>query len=229
MSENLTNQLLQNIEENVADSEPAVTAESAEDSAAPAQEAASAKTFLGFNIRDIVFLAVITAATFITSAIMPLLVHVPLFGIIQLGLGLQFSIFPIIGLAKVRKPGSLTFMAVLMACVLSMMFPPMALIAVCAAVIELVVYAVFRGYAKDAACVIATTLYMPSTLPMLYIYYNAFYTVTGDEKEAVSMFLGGSSVGMVAGISVAVVALCLVGSLLGMKIARELKKAGVLK
>ena len=43
------------------------------------------------------------------------------------------------------------------------------------------------------------------------------------------MFLGGTNAGVVVGISFAVVALCFVGSLIGMFIARELKKAGVLK
>ena len=65
--------------------------------------------------------------------------------------------------------------------------------------------------------------------PGLYFYYNVLYTVTGDEKAATSMFLGGTNPGMAIGISVAVIALCFVGSVIGMLIARELKKAGVLK
>lgn len=54
----------------------------------------SKETFGKYKIKDIVFLAVITACTLITGAVMPLLVNVPLFGIIQLGLGLQFSVSP---------------------------------------------------------------------------------------------------------------------------------------
>ena len=67
------------------------------------------KIFKKYKIKDIVFLAIITACTLITGAVMPLLVNVPLFGIVQLGLGLQFSIFPVIGMMKVRKPGALLF------------------------------------------------------------------------------------------------------------------------
>lgn len=70
---------------------------------------------------------------------------------------------------------------------------------------------------------------MPLTLPLMYLYYNAFYTVTGEEKAATSMFLGGANPGVVVGISIAVVALCFVGSVVGMLVSRELKKAGVLK
>lgn len=70
---------------------------------------------------------------------------------------------------------------------------------------------------------------MPLTLPLLYMYYNVFYTVSGEEKAAVSMFIGGGNVGLTVGISFAVVAVCFVGSVIGMVIARELKKAGKLK
>ena len=54
------------------------------------------KIFQKYMIKDVVFLAIITCCTLVTGAIMPLLVNVPLFGIIQLGLGLQFSLFPVI-------------------------------------------------------------------------------------------------------------------------------------
>lgn len=70
---------------------------------------------------------------------------------------------------------------------------------------------------------------MPLTIPFLYLYYNAFYKVTGEEKAATSMFLGGTNPGVVVSITIAVVVLCFVGSVVGMLIARELKKAGVLK
>ena len=187
------------------------------------------KIFKKYKIKDIVFLAIITACTLITGAVMPLLVNVPLFGIVQLGLGLQFSIFPVIGMMKVRKPGALFFQSIFIAVFLVFMFPPMALIIVCALIAETLALLIFRGYKNDWACVFAGTLYMPLTLPLMWLYYNAFYTVTGEEKAATSMFLGGANPGVVVGISIAVVALCFVGSVVGMLIARELKKAGVLK
>jgi ABC-type multidrug transport system permease subunit len=43
------------------------------------------------------------------------------------------------------------------------------------------------------------------------------------------MFIGGGNVWYVIGISIAVIALCFVGSLIGMLIARELRRAGKLK
>ncbi|MFR6056648.1 MAG: hypothetical protein ACLUHK_08720 [Eubacteriales bacterium] len=203
------------------------TAEQAEEN--KEEKAADGKLFKKYKIKDIVFLAIITACTLVTGAIMPLLVNVPLFGIIQLGLGIQFSLFPVIGMMKVRKPGALFFQSVFISVFLVFMFPPMVLIVVCALVSEALTLLIFRGYQKDRACVFAGTIYMPLTLPLLYLYYNVFYTVTGSEKAAVSMFLGGGDPWMIAGISVAVVAVCFVGSLVGMIVSRELKKAGVLK
>ena len=182
-----------------------------------------------YKIKDIVFLAIITACTLVTGAVMPLLVNVPLFGIVQLGLGLQFSIFPVIGLMKVRKPGALFLQSVFISAFLIFMFPPMALLTVCALIAEGVALLPFRGYQNDWACVVAGTLYMPLTLPLMWLYYNTFYTVTGSEKAATSLFLGGANPVVAVGISVAAVALCLAGSVIGMLIARELKKAGVLK
>lgn len=187
------------------------------------------KIFKKYKIKDIVFLAIITACTLVTGAVMPLLVNVPLFGIVQLGLGLQFSVFPVIGLMKVRKPGALLFQSIFISVFLIFMFPPMALLMVCALIAEGVALLPFRGYQNDWACVVAGTLYMPLTLPLMWLYYNTFYTVTGSEKAATSLFLGGANPVVAVGISVAAVALSFVGSVVGMLIARELKKAGVLK
>ena len=187
------------------------------------------RPFRRFKIKDIVFLAVITACTLLTGAVMPLLIHVPVFGIIQLGLGLQFSIFPVIGLMKVRKLGSMLLMGLFISVFLVLMFPPMAMISLCALLIEVLVALIFRGYKSDWACVFAGTLYMPLTIPLLYLYYNVNYTVTGEENEAVTMFLGATDPWVIALMTAAILALCFVGSVIGMLISRELKKAGVLK
>lgn len=185
--------------------------------------------FKKYKIKDIVFLAIMTACTLITGAVMPLLINVPLFGIVQLGLGLQFSIFPVIGMMKVRKPGALFFQSIFIAAFLVFMFPPMSMIVLCGLVAEGIAMLIFRGYKSDWACVVAGTLYLPMTIPFLYFYYRFFYTVTEEGKTGMSIFLAGYNSWVVAGISYAIVVLCFVGSLIGMVIARELKKAGVLK
>ena len=156
--------------------------------------------FKKYKIKDIVFLAIITACTLVTGAIMPLLVNVPLFGIIQLGLGIQFSLFPVIGMMKVRKPFALLLQSIFISIFLVFMFPPMVLLIACALVAEALTLLIFRGYKSDWACVVAGTLYMPMTIPLLYMYYNVFYTVSGEEKAAVSMFIGGGNAGVIIGL-----------------------------
>ena len=187
------------------------------------------KFFKKYKIKDIVFLAIMTACTLITGAVMPLLVNVPLFGIVQLGLGLQFSIFPVIGMMKVRKPGALFFQSIFIAVFLVFMFPPMSMIVLCGLVAEGIAMLIFHGYKSDWASVVAGTLYLPMTIPFLYFYYRFFYTVTEEGKTGLSIFLADSNPWVVAGISCAIVALCFVGSVIGMVVSRELKKAGVLK
>lgn len=187
------------------------------------------KFFKKYKIKDIVFLAIMTACTLITGAVMPLLVNVPLFGIVQLGLGLQFSIFPVIGMMKVRKPGALLLQSIFIAMILVFMFPPMVMIVLCGLIAETLSLLIFRSYKNDWACVVAGTLYLPMTIPFLYFYYRFFYTVTEEGKTGLSIFLADSNPWGVAGISCAIVALCFVGSVIGMVVSRELKKAGVLK
>lgn len=213
----------------VNDAKPSVDANGNQTENVLDSEVSDKRFFKAYKIKDIVFLAIVTACTLVTGAVMPLLVNVPVFGIIQLGLGLQFSLFPVIGLMKVRKPGALLFQAVFISVFLVFMFPPMVLIIICGVIAETIALVIFKGYENDWACVLAGTLYMPITIPFLYLYYNCFYTVVGDEKAAVSMFLGGTDTWVVIGISAAVVALCFVGSLVGMLISRELRKAGKFK
>ncbi|MGN1060405.1 MAG: hypothetical protein ACI4QN_01610 [Candidatus Coproplasma sp.] len=222
-------ELIQSSENCIEEQSTPVTVKEEAQTAECTQTEDENKIFKKYKIKDIVFLAIITACTLVTGAIMPLLVNVPLFGIIQLGLGLQFSLFPVIGMMKVKKPGALLLQSVFISIFLVFMFPPMVLLIACALVAEALTLLIFRGYKNDWACVFAGTLYMPLTIPFLYMYYNLFYTVSGSEKAAVSMFIGGGNAGVVIGITIAVVALCFVGSLVGMIIARELKKAGKLK
>ena len=62
-----------------------------------ARDKDESKMFRRFKIKDIVFLAIITACTFITSVVMPFIKDVPVFGIIQICLGLRIAVFDISG------------------------------------------------------------------------------------------------------------------------------------
>lgn len=223
--EDIAKALLENTQEIAASQEASEKEVKTED-----VETDEKKIFCRYKIKDIVFLAIMSACMLVTGAIMPLVTQVPLFGIIELCLGLQFSIFPVIGMMKVRKPFALIFMSLFCGIFFAFMFLPMFVCAmVCAVIVEVLVLLIFRGYKRDAACVLAGTLYMPMTLPFLYLWYNVIYSInSAEDGKAVQAFVGADP-WVAIGISVAVLALCFVGSIVGMIISRELKKAGVLK
>lgn len=185
------------------------------------------KIFQKFTVKDIVFLAIISAITLVTSAVMPLVVAVPVFGIIQIALGFQFSLFPAIGVMKVRKPGSVVFIAIFSGIVLVFMNPIMfACLIICAILAETVSLLIFRGYEKNAACFLAAALYLPLSLPFLHFWYKAIGV--GDSGEAVKALVNPEPLPAVL-MSVAVIALCCLGSFVGVKISKELQKSGALK
>ena len=173
-----------------------------------------------FQIKDVVFLAIMSAVALATCAVMPLVIGLQplIFGISQLVTALQIGVFFAIGLYKVRKPGSLLLMAL-------MMSPPMFLSSVMNGVlIELIVLLLFRGYEKDAAVFVAAMLHTPLSLPFNYL-YNRLIKGADSPLAAVADRAPLAAVGM----TLAVVAVSALGALIGIKIARELKKSGVLK
>mgnify|MGYP002559122265 CR=1 FL=1 len=137
------------------------------------------------------------------------------------GIGVFFAI----GLYKVRKPGSLLIMALMMGLIQLMMSPPMFLSSVLNGVlIELIVLLLFRGYEKDGAVFVAAMLHTPLSLPFNYL-YNRLIKGADSPLAAVADRAPLAAVGM----TLAVVAVSALGALIGIKIARELKKSGVLK
>ncbi len=205
-------------------------AETRDPAPAPAKEEEDeTKLFRKYKIKDIVFLAIMAACMLVTGAIMPLVGQIPLFGIVQLCLGLQFSVFPVIGMMKVRKAGALVFMSLCCGVLLVFMSPVMFFsILLCALIAEALTGVIFRSYKRDGACLFAGTIYFPCSLPFLYVYYNFLYTVTSESGEAVSAFVGASPA-VAIGMSAAVLAVCFVGALVGMLVSRELRKSGVMK
>lgn len=220
--------LISNTEE-IAESKPAEAAAEAARPAAAQDADDENKIFRKFKIKDIVFLAIMAACMLVTGAIMPLVGQIPVFGIVQVCLGLQFSIFPVIGMMKVRKTGSLLFMSLCCGVVLVFMNTIMfACTLICALIAEVLTALIFRGYKKDGASVFAGIIFFPLTLPFLYIYYNFLYTVTKETGVAVTAFIGADP-WIAIGMSAAVLAVCALGAVIGYIIARELRKSGVMK
>ena len=181
--------------------------------------------FQKFQVRDIVFLAIVSAIALVTCGVMPLVIPylTVIFGIAQLVTGLQLSLFYAIGLAKVRKPGSLLIMTLFTGLIQLAMSPPMFITTIVTGVFsELLVGLIFHGYEKDGAVFFGAMIVTPLTLPFNYL-YNLWFG-----KKALAA-VAAKSVGMTIGMSAAVIAVSALGAFLGMKIFRELQKSGALK
>jgi len=181
--------------------------------------------FEKFTVRDIVFLAIMAAASMVTSAVMPLVIPLltTVFGIAQLVTGLQVSLFMAIGLMRVRKVGSLFIVAVLGGLFALLMSPPMFWSFLCdGLLLEVFVALVFRGYRSEKIIFLAAMLYEPLTLPFNLLYNKLF------GKEAM-VAVASRVPWMTAVMTLAVIAVSALGAWLGIKISKELKKSGAMK
>lgn len=183
------------------------------------------KIFEPFKVKDIVFLAIISAVTLCTCAVMPLVssLQTVIFGIAQLITSLQISVFFAIGLMKIRKTGTLFIMSLLTGLFQLMMAPPMFFSnIIIGLVLEILVVLIFKGYKKNSAVFFAVLLYNPLSLPFNYLYNLLF----GREAMAA---VATKAPWITAGMSLAVVALSALGAWIGIKISKELKKSGAMK
>lgn len=178
-----------------------------------------------FKVKDIVFLAIISAITLCTCAVMPLVssLQTVIFGIAQVVTSLQISIFFAIGLMKIRKTGALFIMSLLTGLFQLMMAPPMFFSnIIIGLLLELLVVLIFKGYKKDSAVFFAAMLYNPLSLPFNYLYNLLF------GREAM-VAVATKAPWITAGMTLAVIALSALGAFLGIKISKELKKSGAMK
>lgn len=178
-----------------------------------------------FKVKDVVFLAIISAVTLCTCAVMPLVASLQtvIFGIAQVVTGLQISVFFAIGLMKVRKPGALFIMSLLTGLFQLMMAPPMFFSNVAIGLLlEILVFVIFHGYQKDSAIFFAVLLYNPLSLPFNYLYNRLF----GREAMAA---VAARVPWITFAMTLAVIVISALGAWIGIKISRELKKSGVIK
>lgn len=183
----------------------------------------SNKIFSKFTIKDIVFLAIMSAVLITTCAVMAIIsgFTLTIFAIGQVATGFQLGLFITIGLIKVRKPLAMTFMMMCMGGIMVMMSPIMFLSNVCVTlVVELVVILIFKGYKSNKVCVIAGA----STGPLSIITPTIYNLVVATEG-----YTATDNLVMVVVMTAIVIAISLVGALVGYKIATELEKAGALK
>ena len=179
--------------------------------------------FERFTVRDIVFLAICAAAGLLLSSVMPLVAHVPVYGLIQIVVSVQTSFFLSIGLYKVRKHGALIFMSVCYAVIQIFMAPVMFFMSIISAVIIELIFLIWKeGFRNNVIRNLATVLFIPLQMPLLWFYYSLI------NKNLPDSYVGNSWYFILLMV-IAVIVLNVIGTLLGNLIGRELKKAGVLE
>ncbi len=181
------------------------------------------KIFKKFQVKDFVFLAVLSAAMTLCGGItMPLVMHTTLFGLRNMAAAPIYSIFVAIGLMKVRKPCALTIIGIFSGAPLVFFSTVMFFNNFISAIIaELIMLLIFKGYEKKSAVFVTTGIYMPLSLPisvLFSIWLNGQSYEQLIAKPIVSVLT-----------SIGTIILAFVGSAIGMKIASELQKAGKLK
>lgn len=181
------------------------------------------KIFRKFQVKDFVFLAVLSAAMTLCGGItMPLVMHTTVFGLRNMAAAPIYSIFVAIGLMKVRKPGALTIIGLFSGAPLIFFSTVMFFNNFVSAIIaELIMLLIFRGYQKKVSVFITTGIYMPFSLPIsvlfsLWLNGQSYAQLTANPKISVLTSIG-------------TIALAFLGAAIGMKIAAELQKAGKLK
>ena len=181
------------------------------------------KIFKKFQVKDFVFLAVLSAAMTLCGGItMPLVMHTTVFGLRNMAAAPIYSIFVAIGLMKVRKPGALTIIGLFSGAPLIFFSTVMFFNNFVSAIIaELIMLLIFRGYQKKVSVFVTTGIYMPFSLPIsvlfsLWLNGQSYDQLTANPKISVLTSIG-------------TIALAFLGAAIGMNIAAELQKAGKLK
>ena len=181
------------------------------------------KIFKKFQVKDFVFLAVLSAAMTLCGGItMPLVMHTTVFGLRNMAAAPIYSIFVAIGLMKVRKPGALSIIGLFSGAPLIFFSTVMFFNNFVSAIIaELIMLLIFRGYQKKVSVFVTTGIYMPFSLPIsvlfsLWLNGQSYDQLTANPKISVLTSIG-------------TIALAFLGAAIGMKIAAELQKAGKLK
>lgn len=181
------------------------------------------KIFKKFQVKDFVFLAVLSAAMTLCGGItMPLVMHTTVFGLRNMAAAPIYSIFVAIGLMKVRKPGALTIIGLFSGAPLIFFSTVMFFNNFVSAIIaELIMLLIFKGYQKKVSVFVTTGIYMPFSLPIsvlfsLWLNGQSYAQLIANPKISVLTSIG-------------TIILAFLGAAIGMKIAAELQKAGKLK
>jgi len=179
------------------------------------------KLFQKFTIKDIVYLSIISILSILGSSVMMLVVPLvtQIYGIAQLVTAFQVSILFSIGLFKVRKPGSILYMALFMGAVMVFMSWIMFVVFLVAGILtEALGLIIFRKNKGNLSVIVKTTLFMPLTLPL-----NFLLNLIMAEEVQINLISKVPWITIV--VTVSVILISLLASFLGVVISKEIKKA----
>lgn len=182
----------------------------------------SSGTWLGFTLRELVHLAILSALSLVGYAIGGPLHAFSLFGIQTLVTGPVIAFFGMYALITIPKPGTVTLLAIFSTIVTVAIHPTAMLYSVVAAMLaELITLAIWRSYTRPVARYVVLVLRV-----LLQLVVQVAYDVT-IVRLNISQLLGVPYI--VAIVLFATIALTLVCAALGQKVARELQKSGKLR
>ncbi len=176
-----------------------------------------------FKVKDIAFTAVMAALLILCACVAMPFMAVQIYGLRNMVTAPFYGVFLAIVLQKVRKPGTITITMLFNSAILGIMSPVMLVNNLGSAIVaELIALLVFRSYESRTSIAVASGLVIPLTL-LVSIPFNIF--LFGKSIEEV---LTGQ-IHLIILCSIGTVVLSYAGVAIGMKIGKELKKAGKLR
>jgi len=175
---------------------------------------------LYFTTREYVFAALLAGALLATSSIIiPLTLPLRIPGLANAVNAPFASFFLVIGLARLRKPGSLLLVLGLYALVCLLIHPVIFSFIMTGAIFaEFVCWLIFRGFRTPKAQVTGVILYELASFPAAML-FSLWLMPARALKPALWVFIVAEA---------AIFITALLGALAGLKVARELARAGKL-
>jgi energy-coupling factor transport system substrate-specific component len=205
--------------ENNVQAESSIKEQAAVPDSQPMNEPVTKKPY--WDTRDFVFAAMVSAGLLVVaSVIIPLTLPLRIPGLTNAVNGLFGSFLIVIGLARLRKPGSLILITGVYALICLMISPIIfGFILFGGLVGEIICTLVFKGYRGKAAPVAGAVLYEMGMFPAAMA-LSFFFLPERYSNIAWWVFIVAE---------IAIFTTSLIGGLLGLKVAKELAKAGKLR
>ncbi len=178
--------------------------------------------FLGFTLADFIFIGVSAAIMLAIGGLLFPLHAVKIFGAKAIGFAFPYGFLIYIVLYKVRKPGTLLLLSLMLGIPLA--FRPVMLFSfiIPALILEIICLIIFKNYRKTTPKLLASALFVPLQTPAQWFYMRL---ISGKVNNTIIV---GGTLNISLIISFTVV-LAIIGAGLGFIIAKEFKYHKLLK